>query len=57
MSEKPYPACCPICDNAMEDFVPVALYVAHGCKCLAHEDCIASLEEEKKMKAKKNDRR
>jgi len=32
--------CCPLCDSAMMDWEPVALFVAHGSVALGHVICI-----------------
>lgn len=41
MSYKPYAACCPLCDNTIEEFEPATLYFdGQGGKCLAHESCV-----------------
>lgn len=46
MTDKPFPACCPVCDNAIQDYEPVGVYYAHEMKCLAHECCLEEIESE-----------
>lgn len=36
-------ALCPLCDNAIEEFEPVCIVVAHGFKSLAHTPCYQEL--------------
>ena len=42
-NERPLPASCPLCDNAINDFEPAGLYFAHGMKSLACQSCLDQL--------------
>ena len=34
--------CCPICDNAIEDWMPASVIQGGGAIALAHTDCVES---------------
>lgn len=38
--------CCPLCDNEIIDYQPVALVSAHGSKGLAHAMCVDALDDD-----------
>jgi hypothetical protein len=35
--------CCPLCDNAIDSFVPAEIVEAHACKFLVCSDCLEEL--------------
>lgn len=38
--------CCPLCDNEITEWEPVALVTAHGSKGLAHYLCVEEFDDE-----------
>ena len=38
--------CCPICDNAIEDWEPAAIITGQGAKALAHLLCVEAEEDD-----------